>query len=549
VCKEASNGVDEVPLVPETSPRDVASPSLRSNTQGAPVVLRFGLFVLASSIFAACRRQEMARVSTYHAPVLERAAAAPPYWPTHGWRDAPPESQGLASGLLADALTDARARAIPIHSVLVIRHGIVVLDASFYPFPRGSRHDVASVTKSVTSVIAGIALHAGALPLDTRVIDALRVRPTGDARRDAIRIEHLLAMQSGLDCGFGRSETELTAMQSSQNWVAFALALPMRTRPGSAFGYCSSNYHLVSAAVARTVGARTDAFAARTLWTPLGITNVYWPRDPQDVTHGWGDLQLEPRDLAKIGFLYLHGGKWENHQIVSPDWVARSTAPRVKHGERNLYGMGWWTHPDSPAGFFEAMGRGGQRLSVWPAKDIIVVTTGGGFEPGLVGEMLRRALVADTALTPDPAGNLRLRDAIARVAVAPDPLPVSTAPSAARISGRTYQFAANSLGLDRITLTFADTAAQALIELPGRRLRLPVGLDGRYRIAIDVIDDIHPGARGRWQSPSQFVLELDLIGKTDHYTLAMTFAGDAVLLDLKERTGLMHQIVDGRGVK
>jgi hypothetical protein len=163
--------------------------------------------------------------------------------------------------------------------------------------------------------------------------------------------------------------------------------------------------------------------------------------------------------------------------------------------------------------------------------------------------MLRRALVADTALTPDPAGNLRLRDAIARVAVAPDPLPVSTAPSAARISGRTYQFAANSLGLDRITLTFADTAAQALIELPGRRLRLPVGLDGRYRIAIDVIDDIHPGARGRWQSPSQFVLELDLIGKTDHYTLAMTFAGDAVLLDLKERTGLMHQIVDGRGVK
>jgi CubicO group peptidase (beta-lactamase class C family) len=472
----------------------------------------------------------------------------PSHWPNNGWRDSTPESQGLSSTILADALSDARERGIPVHSVLVVRHGVVVLDASFYPFTPGSRHDIASITKSVTSILVGLAVTSDKLTFTKRMVDAIpSVPPVSDARRNRITVENLLGMQSGFDCGFGRNERELVAMKGSANWIAYALQMPMRTEPGTEFGYCSPNYHLLSAIVQNASGMPEAEYARQALFGPLGIADVNWPRDPQGVTRGWGDLQLQPRDLAKLGFLYLHGGRWQGRQIVSPDWVARSTSPRIKYGERNLYGYGWWTNTDAPPGFFEAIGRGGQRLSVWPEKDLVVVMLGGGYEPGVIGERLLRALVADTALTPSPAGVERLRHVIATVATPPAPLPESRSTLEPAISGRTYGIDANSLGLRRFSITFEpgrDAVAQ--LELLDQTLVLPVGLDGRFRISDQAIDGIRPGARGTWRTSSEFVLEVDLIGKIDHYTLDFTFDGDAVRVELNERTGLMRETLHGK---
>ena len=499
----------------------------------------------------ACRGHQMARGVA--APSVGRAATwsprpEPRYWPTNGWRDSSPESQGLSSALLADALLDLRERHIPIHSLLVVRRGIVVLDASFYPFASGSRHDIASITKSVTSVLVGAAVNSGQLSFSKRLQEGLpSPSASSDGRRDRITVENLVAMQSGFDCGFGRNERELVAMKESANWVAYASQMPMRSEPGTEFGYCSPNYHLLSAMIQNASGVPEDEFARQVLFGPLGISDIGWPRDPNGVTHGWGDLQLQPRDLAKLGFLYLHGGRWEGRQIVSPEWVARSTTPRVKYGERNLYGYGWWTNTDAPVGFFEAIGRGGQRLSVWPEKDLVVVMLGGGYEPGNVGGQLIRALVSDTALAPSVDSGERLRNAIALVATPPAPMPISRSPLEGTISGHAYKIEANSLGLQRLAITFnQDRDAIARLELRDQTLVLPVGLDGRYRIADQPIDGIHPGTRGVWQTPSRFVLELDLIGKVDHYRLGMTFEGDSVSIELMERTGLMQQTLRGR---
>ena len=486
-------------------------------------------------------------------PSVEGAATwsprpEPRYWPTNGWRDSTPESQGLSSAVLADALLELRERHIPIHSLLVVRRGVVVLDASFYPFTSGSRHDIASITKSVTSVLVGAAVKTGQLSFETRLGEAIPgPAAPSDVRRDRITVENLVAMQSGFDCGFGRNERELVAMKESSNWVSYAMQLPMRSEPGTEFGYCSPNYHLLSAIIQNASGMREDDLARHALFGPLGIPEIGWPRDPQGVTHGWGDLQLRPRDLAKVGFLYLHGGRWEGRQIVSPEWVARSTTPRVKYGERSLYAYGWWTNTGAPAGFFEARGRGGQRLSVWPEKDLVVVMLGGGYEPGDVGSHLLRALIADTALAPSAGGAERLRAAVALAATPPALLPTSRSTLEGTISGHTYTIEANSLGLQRFSLTFnEDREAIARLELRDRTLLLPVGLDGRYRIADQAIDGIHPGTRGAWQTPSRFVLELDLIGKIDHYTLGITFAGDVASIELRERTGLMQQTLRGR---
>lgn len=513
-------------------------------------VVRRTPLVIALTVVA-CSGHQMARGVAL--PSVDRAATwtprpEPRHWPTNGWHDSAPESQGLSSALLADALLDLRDRHIPIHSLLVVRRGVVVLDASFYPFTRGSRHDIASITKSVTSVLIGAAVNIGELSFAKRLPEVIpSAAARSDGRRDRITVENLLAMQSGFDCGFGRNERELFAMKESANWIAYALQMPMRTEPGTEFGYCSPNYHLLSAIIQNASGMREDEFARQVLFGPLGISESGWPRDPQGVTHGWGDLQLQPRDLARLGFLYLHGGHWEGRRLVSPEWVARSTTPRVKYGERNLYGYGWWTNTDAPLGFFEARGRGGQRLSVWPEKDLVVVMLGGGYEPGNVGALLMRALVGDTALAPSAEHAERLRNAIALVASPPAPLPVSRSTLEGAISGHTYNIEANSLGLQRFSITFnEDRDAVAKLELRDQTLLLPVGLDGRYRIADQAIDGIHPGTRGTWRTPSQFVLELDLIGKIDHYTLGITFAGDNVSIELSERTGLMRQTLHGR---
>src|SRR5262249_40920940 len=153
------------------------------------------------------------------------------------------------------------------------------------------------------------------------------------------------------------------------------------------------------------------------------------------------------RDLAKIGYLFLHGGQWEDKQLLSRAWVERSTAPRIAYDNSNVYGYGWGAHPEVAPGLSEADGRGGTRPSLLPEKDIILVLTGGGFEPGELVPLLRASLKSDQALTPDPDAHAHLLELANAVAVAspkiPSPLPLQ----AASVSGREYQMKSNTMGL------------------------------------------------------------------------------------------------------
>ncbi|HME92185.1 MAG TPA: serine hydrolase, partial [Myxococcaceae bacterium] len=501
-------------------------------------------------VLQACARQPVVVQPLPATTVRTLTTAA--YWPTDGWRESPPEAQGLSSTELAKALEVTQQRAMPIHSLLLIRHGVVVLDVSFYPFPAGSRHDLASVTKSVDSALVGVALQMGAIADTTQPAFAfLPYRPSKtDKRRDAIRIEDLLGMQSGLDCGFKSGEPELRQMMRSANWVQTAVDLPMRSAPGGEFGYCSENYHLLSAVLTSATGLSMEAFAKKYLFGPLGIQDVYWPADPQGVTHGWGDLQLKPRDLAKIGYLFLHGGQWEDKQLLSRAWVERSTAPRIAFDKWNVYGYGWWTHPELPPGFYEAIGRGGVRLSIWPEKDVILVLTGGGFEPGELVPFLRASLKEDHALPPDPLAHAHLLELANAVAVASPKTPSPLPPQAASVSGREYQMKSNSMGLRSIALSFpGGNEARAKIVLEDRELDLPVGLDGTYRLAPISIDGISPGARGEWKAGNTFALDVNLIGKINRYLLTMNFDRDAVHVEIVEATGLLRGETSGTAAR
>src|SRR6266542_4075173 len=161
-----------------------------------------------------------------------------------------------------------------------------------------------------------------------------------EVRKKGLAIHSLLAMRPGLDCGF-HGESELDGMRASGNWVQTALDIPMRSEPDATIGYCSPNYHLVSKALQDITGMPMAAFAQQTVFSRLGINDYLWPSDAKGVTHGWGDLQLKTRDLAKIGYLCLHDGVWDGTRILPAGWIARTTRPLSKYNATDSYGFGW----------------------------------------------------------------------------------------------------------------------------------------------------------------------------------------------------------------
>jgi len=154
---------------------------------------------------------------------IHQAAATPKYWPTHGWRRSSPEAQGMDSKKLAAAFDYVREHRIPIHSLVIVRNGYVVLDAYFWPFQEGQLHDLASVTKSVTSTLIGVAIGQRKLSgLTQRVLPIFGERSFAnpDERKNRVTIENLLTMTSGLDCHAKPREITLSQMMASANWIS-----------------------------------------------------------------------------------------------------------------------------------------------------------------------------------------------------------------------------------------------------------------------------------------------------------------------------------------
>jgi CubicO group peptidase (beta-lactamase class C family) len=461
---------------------------------------------------------------------------------THDWRSASPESQGLDSGVLADLLDHVRGRSLPIHSLLLVRRGHLVLDASFHPYEPGGRHDVASVTKSIISVLVGIAIEKGHLKSVSQPVLPLlsaAVPAVVDPRKRDLTIEHLLTMTSGLDCGFEAGEKELSAMRKTEDWVAFALALPMRAAPGTQYAYCSCNNHLLSAILSAQTGESALAFARKHLFAPLGIDDVIWPADAQGRNHGWGDLQLLPRDLAKIAYLYLQGGRWNGAEIVSEAWIRSSTIPRVTVRDGVGYGYSWWINTNRQPPVFEAVGRGGQRAAVVADKDLVVVFNGGGVDTDDIAAFLFRAIRSDTPLPENRGASERLAKALATARQPPASQPRGPIPAtAAAISGRRYLLDSNALGLQAISLLFtAGPEAGATFEFDGPDWSVVIGVDGRHRVSSAGFSGRPMAAAGRWLSEREFLLDLDTIGDINHFLIRMTFIEDGLRMTVDEVTG------------
>ena len=228
-------------------------------------------------------------------PFLKPRDVDPTYWPTKGWKMSTPEQQGVDSNILADALEFVKERNLALHSLLIVRHDYVILDVYFYPYSGETVHDGASVTKSITTSLIGLALEKGYIKdLNSSVFDffpELMTRILADDKKN-ITMKALMTVSSGLNCGYRPGEPELFAMLKSEDWVQFTFDLPMVAKPGTEFAYCSSGMHLLSAIISRTTGMSALDFDQTHLFAPLGIKGAVWPSDPKGNNHGRGDLQM-----------------------------------------------------------------------------------------------------------------------------------------------------------------------------------------------------------------------------------------------------------------
>lgn len=458
--------------------------------------------------------------------------------PVGEWPTASPEQQGFDSAEIAAVIEEIDSKGLPVDSLQVVRNGALILDAYFYPYLGDRPHDLASVTKSVTSTLAGIAVDQGLLTLDQNLIasfpELVPVPPT-DGKED-IELSHLLTMTSGLDCGRSPGEQELNAMLGSDDFVEYALGIPMAVPPGGEFAYCSPGTHLMSAMLADAADSSTLEFAQENLFGPLGITELVWPTDPQGVNRGWGDLQLYPLDLAKVGQLFLDGGEWNGERIVSKSWVDEATRAHVlADTDGTGYGYQWW-RPAAFEGVYQAIGRGGQSMIVWPDKKVVAVFTGRGVDAtGEVALALAAALKGDEPLPPNREGNARLNTAIQEASEPPPVQPVAPLPPMAEeVSGKVYRLEPNQFDVKCIALRF-DSPSEVWFDLSlgSGEFELPVGMDGVPRFSDTGPTGIPVGVLGEWSEPSVFAMQYDEVAGPNHLRIRGDFGDSAETVALE----------------
>jgi CubicO group peptidase (beta-lactamase class C family) len=297
-----------------------------------------------------------------------------PNWPTEAWRTSLPDKQGMDSAKLAKMLDAIRQQRLDLHSLLIIRNGYLVNETYFGPYQPDTRHELYSCTKSFVATLIGIVIDKGYIDrTEHRIVDFFPERTFAnlDRQKATMTLEDVLTMRSGLD--WQDDDPTFAAMYRSPDWVKFMLDRPMAVPAGSQFNYCSGCSHLLSAIVQQTTGMNTRDFAEQYLFKPLGISNVEWETDVAGVPIGGWGLQLTPRDMAKLGYLYLQGGRWEGQQIVSAGWVENATQTHAEVEGDLDYGYQWWTYPS--LGAYAALGRYGQTIFVVPRFDLVVVTT------------------------------------------------------------------------------------------------------------------------------------------------------------------------------
>lgn len=461
-----------------------------------------------------------------------------------------------------------------LDSMTVVRNGTIV--AEIYPnshYPPDTPHVIHSATKSIVSALIGIAIDRGFVEsVDTKLFDIFSNREIAnlDDRKRGLKLRDLLSMQSGLNSrdSYLYGYEGLLTLQQTEDWVQFALDLPMAADPGTRFDYSNIATFLLGAVLAKVTDSDVLSFARETLFDPLGIQDVRWEWTKDKVPIAWARIWLKPNDLAKIGLLYLQKGQWDREQIIPAQWIEDSLTPhaypknavnvlnrdQTRDRERTTrnwvgqqffrlyndgYGYQWWL---DRRGAYAAFGTNGQFLIVSPADRLILVATAKSkglsqFGPArLLRDYVLPAVTSEAPQPEDPEGHA----ALSAWATPPKPKEVAQAarhlPDAAKaISGKNFVMDSNPYKTNNIRFDFDETEPVAEISHSARedwKVRYLIGLDGVFRETENETGGYF--AKGTWTAPDTLQVEVEIVGYTTFDIWEFRF--EANNLTVTERT-------------
>lgn len=288
---------------------------------------------------------------------------------------ATPESQGISSDLFTALLRELdTSKDTEMHHFMALRHGKVICECNFAPYPKGMWHITHSMCKSITGMAIGMLIEEEKLKLDENIYDIFpdHINAFSKIFRPVITVENLLTMTSGVT--FNES-----GIVSGNDWLGSFLNASVNGKPGTEFQYNSLNTYVLSAIVTKRTGETLTEYLTPRLFGPLGITKYYWETCPKGITKGGWGLFLCAEDMAKLGQLYLQRGKWNGQQLVSEYWIEISTARHLKT-QNDTYGYGYQLWMEQRPGSFEYNGMLGQNVIIYPDMDMVLVTNAGNKE-------------------------------------------------------------------------------------------------------------------------------------------------------------------------
>ncbi len=303
-----------------------------------------------------------------------------PEFTSYNWPTSSPEKQGMNSVTLLQAISRGEELGF-VDCILVIRNGYLVTEKYYNGYNKDTPHNVKSVSKSFLSAMTGIALRDGHLDsLGARMLDFFPeyIYASIDPRKYDITVRHLLMMRGGIDIDQNLYEQ----IYSTANWIKATIELPLIYDPGTSFAYNTFLTHLLSGVITKASGMSTMSFAGQNLFEHMDIECADWKQDPQGYYFGGNNMYFTPRNMARLGYLYMNDGMLDGKQIVPAEWVEESLTNFTNFnnsvwGDLNNvnYGYLWWLGEIKSYEVFLAIGYCGQFVICFPALNMIVVTT------------------------------------------------------------------------------------------------------------------------------------------------------------------------------
>jgi CubicO group peptidase (beta-lactamase class C family) len=472
------------------------------------------------------------------------ASTSRTYAPSQGLPRSTPEAQGIASPDILAFVQAADQQIDAMNSFMLVRHGHVVAEAWWAPYDADTPHILYSLSKSFTSTAVGLAVSEGKLSIDDQVLKFFPedAPPQPSDNLKAMRVRDLLRMATG-----NQTEAQLRdAARNAEPWTRIFLAHPVPFKPGTHFLYNSPGTYMLSAIVQKVTGMTVLDYLRPRLFEPLGFKDPSWVTSPQGISAGAYGLMARTEEIARFGQLYLQKGEWRGRQLVPRAWVEAATALQTSNGSAPTsdwdqgYGYQFWRCRQNA---FRGDGAFGQYCIVIPEQDAVVAITSGVRNMQSVMNLVWDKLLPAMKARPLPQDRPSQKALQAKLAslVLQMPAGRSTAPAAARVSGKWYEFPKSDSGIQALQLDLSSESPALVVRTAGGEKRTPIGLGawaksrGGFSMGIDQFLSVPAqpllAASGAWTADDVFTIKIVACETPFYSTLSFRFDADRLQLD------------------